>query len=64
VTVGGVACPVTFAGAAPNYIGLDQINCTIPAEPSLVPNQEMSAPVVITSGSQTSNTATLAIASP
>ena len=30
VTVGGVACPVTFAGAAPNYVGLDQINCTIP----------------------------------
>ena len=31
VTVGGVACPVTFAGAAPGYEGLDQINCTIPA---------------------------------
>jgi uncharacterized protein (TIGR03437 family) len=57
VTVGGVACPVTFAGAAPGYIGLDQINCTIPAGLA----SSASAPVVITSGSFTSNTATLAI---
>jgi uncharacterized protein (TIGR03437 family) len=64
VTVGGVACPVTFAGAAPNYIGLDQINCTIPAGVAPPANLEMSAPVVITSGSRTSNSATLAIASP
>jgi uncharacterized protein (TIGR03437 family) len=56
VTVGGVACPVTFAGAAPTYIGLDQINCKIPAAVS-----NLSAPVVITSGNRTSNTATLAI---
>ena len=60
VTIGGVACPVTFAGAAPNYIGLDQINCTIPAGIAASPT----SPVVITSGNQTSNTATLAIASP
>jgi len=57
VTVGGMACPVTFAGAAPGYVGLDQINCTIPA--GLASNE--SAPVVITSGGRTSNTATLAI---
>jgi uncharacterized protein (TIGR03437 family) len=57
VTVGGVACPVTFAGAAPGYIGLDQINCTIPAGLA----SSASAPVVITSGSFTSNTATLAV---
>ena len=57
VTVGGVACPVTFAGAAPGYIGLDQINCTIPAGLA----SSASAPVVITSGSLTSNTATLAV---
>jgi uncharacterized protein (TIGR03437 family) len=56
VTVGGVNCPVTFAGAAPGYIGLDQINCTIPAGASNV-----SAPVVITSGDRISNTATLAV---
>jgi uncharacterized protein (TIGR03437 family) len=57
VTVGGVACPVTFAGAAPGFEGLDQINCTIPA--GLTPGS--SVPVVIASGSRTSNTATLAI---
>jgi len=56
VTVGGVNCPVNFAGAAPDYIGLDQINCMIPAGTSNV-----SAPVVITSGDRISNTATLAV---
>jgi uncharacterized protein (TIGR03437 family) len=57
VTVAGVNCPVTFAGAAPGYIGLDQINCTIPAGIAAT----VSAPVVITSGEQISNTATLAV---
>jgi uncharacterized protein (TIGR03437 family) len=57
VTVGGVACPVTFAGAAPNFSGLDQINCTIPSGVA----SSVSAPVVVTSGDRTSNTATLAI---
>jgi uncharacterized protein (TIGR03437 family) len=57
VTVGGVACPVTFAGAAPGFSGLDQINCTIPAGVA----SSVSAPVVIASGDRTSNTATLAI---
>lgn len=57
VTVGGIACPVTFAGAAPSFVGLDQINCTIPAGVT----SSGSAPVVVTSGDFTSNTATLAI---
>jgi uncharacterized protein (TIGR03437 family) len=57
VTVGGVACPVTFAGAAPGFEGLDQINCTIPAGAA----SNSAAPVVVTSGDRTSNTATLAI---
>jgi uncharacterized protein (TIGR03437 family) len=57
VEVAGVNCPVTFAGAAPGSIGLDQINCTIPAGIA----SSMSAPVVILSGDQFSNTATLAI---
>lgn len=60
VTVGGVACPVTFAGPAPGYTGLDQINCTIPM--GLTPGA--SVPVVLTSFGLTSNTATLAIAAP
>jgi uncharacterized protein (TIGR03437 family) len=57
VIVAGVNCPVTFAGAAPGYIGLDQINCTIPS--GIAPTA--SAPVVILSGNLISNTATLAI---
>jgi uncharacterized protein (TIGR03437 family) len=57
VTVGGVNCPVTFAGAAPGYVGLDQINCTIPAGIAAT----ASAPVVIVSSGLFSNTATLAV---
>lgn len=57
VTVGGVNCPVSFAGAAPGFVGLDQINCTIP--PGLPPSAP--AAVIITSGDRSSNTATLAI---
>lgn len=57
VTVGGVNCPVTYAGGAPDFLGLDQINCTIPATAA----SNLSTPVVITSGDRTSNTATLAI---
>lgn len=60
VTVGGMDCPVVFAGAAPGFTGLDQINCTIP---EVVPTNGFgpSVPVVIISGARTSNTATLAI---
>lgn len=57
VTVEGLNCPVSFAGAAPGFIGLDQINCMIPAAATA----NASAPVVMTSGSRVSNTATLAI---
>jgi uncharacterized protein (TIGR03437 family) len=60
VTIAGVPCQITFAGAAPGYNGLDQINCLITS--SFASNS--AAPVVITSGARTSNTATLAIASP
>jgi len=61
VTVGGMNCPVTFAGAAPGFTGLDQINCTIPSGALIFDPANSSVPVVITSGSRTSNTATLAI---
>ncbi len=57
VTVGNQDCPVTFAGPAPGFIGLDQINCTIPL--GIAANS--STPVAVTSGDRTSNTATLAI---
>ena len=57
VTIAHVNCPVTFAGAAPGYFGLDQINCIIPAGIAAT----ASAPVVVTSGDRISNTATLAV---
>lgn len=57
VTIGGKDCAVTFAGRAPGYVGLDQINCMVPAGIAATP----SAPVVITSGNRVSNVATLAI---
>jgi uncharacterized protein (TIGR03437 family) len=56
VSVGGKDCPVGFAGRAPSFAGLDQINCTIPAVAA-----GTSVPVVITSGGRPSNTAFIAI---
>ena len=58
VTIGGQACPVTYAGRAPGYVGLDQINCIVPA----VPTSPLGAPlVIVTSGIRSSNAATLAV---
>jgi uncharacterized protein (TIGR03437 family) len=57
VSIGGQDCPVTYAGRAPGYPGLDQINCVVPA--GLGANG--AAPVVIVSGARSSNVATLAI---
>jgi len=58
VTIGGSDCPVTYAGRAPGFVGLDQINCIVPAVPTL----PLGAPVVIvTSGARSSNVATLAV---
>ena len=57
VTVGAQDCPVSFAGRAPGFPGLDQINCKIPA--GLTASD--AAPVVVTSGGRMSNTATLPI---
>jgi uncharacterized protein (TIGR03437 family) len=50
VTIGGVNCPVTYAGAAPSFIGLDQINCRIPAGLGT----QMAAQVVVQSGLRSS----------
>ena len=57
VTIAGVDCPVTFAGAAPGFVGLDQINCRVPQ--GLVVN--VSATVLVSSGGRTSNAATIAV---
>lgn len=56
VTVDGKPCPVSYAGRAPGFVGLDQINCQIPS--GIAPTA--AAPVFVTSGSR-SNLATLAI---
>ena len=56
VTIAGRNCPVQFAGVAPGYTVLDQINCQIPAGIS-----STSAPVIVTVNGRASNTATLAV---
>ena len=55
VAISGKDCPVTYAGRAPGYVGLDQINCLIPA------GLFGDAPITVTSGSRTSNVATIAV---
>jgi uncharacterized protein (TIGR03437 family) len=57
VTVAGQPCTVQFAGAAPVYAGLDQVNCQIP----LGLGANAAAAVIVTSGGRPSNTATLAL---
>jgi uncharacterized protein (TIGR03437 family) len=57
VVVGGKACAVTFAGPAPGYPGLDQINCQLAA--GTAPGD--STPVVVTASGRSSNVVTLAV---
>jgi uncharacterized protein (TIGR03437 family) len=57
VTITGQPCEVTFAGRAPGYAGLDQINCIVPAGIGT----SSSAPVRMTSGNRSSNVATLVV---
>ena len=56
VTVGGKNCPVQFAGIAPGYTVLDQINCQIPAGLS-----STTAATIVTVSGVASNTVTLAV---
>ena len=57
VTIAGKDCPVSFAGRAPGFVGLDQINCQVPAGLTA----DRAAPIVVTSGNRVSNAATIAI---
>jgi uncharacterized protein (TIGR03437 family) len=57
VSFGGQPCIVSFAGRAPGFPGLDQINCKVSA--TLEPTD--AAQVVVRSGSRFSNTTTLPV---
>ncbi len=57
VTVGGVAATPTFAGLAPGFVGLYQINLAVPAGTA----SGSSVQIVITMGGVTSNTVTIAV---
>jgi uncharacterized protein (TIGR03437 family) len=57
VTIAGIDCPVTFAGRAPGFPGVDQINCVVPAGIG----SNSAAAVAIVSANRTSNVATLAV---
>ncbi len=56
LTIGGVNCPVTYAGRVPGVPGLDQVNCQVPAGIS-----GSAVPAIVTAAGRASNTVTLAI---
>jgi uncharacterized protein (TIGR03437 family) len=57
VTIGNVPAKVLFSGLAPGFVGLNQVNVTVPQ--SVTPGS--SVPVVLTIGGVTSNTVTMAV---
>jgi uncharacterized protein (TIGR03437 family) len=57
VSFGGQPCVVSFAGRAPGFPGLDQINCQISM--AVVPSD--TAQVVVRSGARTSNVTALPV---
>jgi uncharacterized protein (TIGR03437 family) len=57
VTIAGQDCRVTYAGRAPGYLGLDQINCVVPMGLA----GDDAATLSVTSGARTSNVVTIAV---
>jgi len=57
VTMGGMNAPVTFAGLAPGYVGLYQINATVPS--GITPGSGV--PLVITEAGQSSVPVTITV---
>jgi uncharacterized protein (TIGR03437 family) len=57
VTIDGQPCSLIYAGIAPSYPGIDQINCTVPA--GLTANA--SAQLLVSSGGRTSNVTTVVV---
>ncbi|MGO4881678.1 MAG: hypothetical protein ACLP59_12750 [Bryobacteraceae bacterium] len=60
VTIGGVQATPSFAGLAPGYVGLYQVNVQVPASVAA----GSSVPVTISIGSLTSNTVTIPVTTP
>jgi uncharacterized protein (TIGR03437 family) len=56
-TVGGINAPVQFAGLAPGFVGLYQVNVQVPAGVAPGP----AVPLVLSQGGVSSNTVTLAL---
>jgi uncharacterized protein (TIGR03437 family) len=57
VTIGGVAATVTFAGLAPEFVGVYQVNVQMPAGVA----SGNAIPLTLTIGGVTSNTVTIAV---
>ncbi len=57
VTIGGQPAAVSFAGLAPGFVGVYQVNAQVPA--GITPGDAL--PVVVTQGGFRSNTATVAV---
>jgi uncharacterized protein (TIGR03437 family) len=57
VTVGGVPASVIFAGLAPNFVGLYQVNVQVPQTAPV----GGSVPVILTIGGAVSNSVTIAV---
>ncbi|HXE76308.1 MAG TPA: hypothetical protein VNN18_11845 [Candidatus Xenobia bacterium] len=57
VSIGGVAATVTFSGLAPGLVGLYQVNALVPATAPIGD----AVPVVLSIGTATSNTVTIAV---
>jgi uncharacterized protein (TIGR03437 family) len=57
VSIGGITEPASFAGLAPGFVGLYQVNALVPAGVA----SGSTVPVTITMGSVTSNTATIVV---
>ena len=58
VLIGGVAAQVTFSGLTPQFVGVNQINVTIPAG---TPTGNAVSLVLHVNGSLSSNPATIAV---
>jgi uncharacterized protein (TIGR03437 family) len=57
VTIGGTSAVVTYAGLAPGFVGLYQINARVPSEITV----GSAVPLIVSMGDTTSNTVTIAV---